>query len=53
MNVFLKFLPNVWMKWKMNHYYKYEHKIKIGIFRHNKLKFNLEHRSQKSVCVRF
>ena len=39
MKVYVMFLVNMLMKIKMNLFYKYEHKNKIKLFSHNKLKF--------------
>ena len=42
MKIYVIFLPNIWMKQKMNLFYKYEHKKKYKSFSNEKLKFNLE-----------
>ena len=42
----LLFLLGTWMKQKKRiFFFEYEHKIKINIFSHDKLKFNLEPRT--------
>ena len=45
MKVYVIFQLNIWMKQKMNLFYKYEHKNKFNFFSHNKLKINLEPRT--------
>ena len=41
MKVYVIFLLNMLMKTRVNLFYKYEYKIKIKFFSHNKLKFQL------------
>ena len=45
MKVYAVFSLNIWMKRKMNLFYKPEHKNKIKFFSNIKLKINLELRS--------
>ena len=45
LNLKIIILLNIWMKQKLNVFYKFEHKNKIKFFSNDKLKFNLEPKS--------